>query len=179
MATIRLNMLYSDIFFFFIDKIRSHGIIGVIDRNIPSLHAVAQFFMEIDAQIQPVADRKAVIVSMGNVINQVTRCRPCTLFSNRSRSARIKNPSDPYIRFLAESMVYTEVDVVAAIVFIRKTFAVVDRPVLELGDHSWRSYTPTILSFYRSSSGLKSPSRKSGHVPSPPSPAIRRMIRKR
>ena len=29
-------------------------------------------------------------------------------------------------------MVYTEVDVVAAIVFIRKTFAVVDRPVLEL-----------------------------------------------
>ena len=132
MATIRLNMLYSDIFFFFIDKIRSHGIIGVIDRNIPSLDAVAQFLMEIDAQIQPVADRKAIIVSTGNVINQVTRCRPCTLFGNRSRSARIKNPSDPYIRFLAESMVYTEVDVVAAIVFIRKTFAVVDRPILEL-----------------------------------------------
>ena len=88
--------------------------------------------MEIDAQIQPMADRKAIIVTMGNVVDQVTGCRPGTLFGNRSRSARIENPSDPYIRFLAESMVNTEVDVVAAIVFIRKTFAVVDRPVLEL-----------------------------------------------
>lgn len=60
------------------------------------------------------ADREAVIVAMGNVVDQVTRCRPGTLFGNRSRSARIENPGDPYIRFLAESMVHTEIDVVAA-----------------------------------------------------------------
>ena len=131
-------MFYSDIFLFLIDKVGSHGIIGVIDRNIPSLHATTQFLMEIDTQIQPVTDGEAVIVAMGNVVDQVARCRPGTLLGDRSRSARIENPSDPNIRFLAESMVHTKVDVVAPVVFIRETFAVVDRPVFEpavaLGD---------------------------------------------
>ena len=130
-------MLHTDIFFFLIDKIRSHGIVGVIDRNIPGLHPAAQFLMEIDAQIQPVADRETVIVAMGNIVNQVARCRSGTLLGNRSRSSRIEDPGDPYIRFLAESMVHTEVDVVAAVVFIRETLAVVDRPVLESSACSW------------------------------------------
>ena len=50
-----------------VDQIGVHGIIDIVDTDVPDAHAVFGLLVEVDAQVQAMAGGKTVVVTSGDV----------------------------------------------------------------------------------------------------------------
>ena len=55
------------IFVFAVNDVRIHGIVCIVDTDIPGTHTMFGLLVEVDAEIQTMAGGKAVIVTPGDV----------------------------------------------------------------------------------------------------------------
>ena len=61
------------IFVFAVNDVRIHGIVCIVDTDIPGTHTMFGLLVEVDAEIQTMAGGKAVIVTPGDVTGFLNR----------------------------------------------------------------------------------------------------------
>ena len=123
------------IFVFTVNDVRIHGIVCIIDTDIPGTHTMLGLLVEVDAKVQTMAGWQAIIVAPGDVAGFLNRAigpdDNCRLLGYSDTSPGIEYPGSSYINAVTELMAEIEAEAVAAVIFVRKPSALVDGTVLK------------------------------------------------
>lgn len=123
------------IFVFAVNDVRIHGIVCIVDTDIPGTHTMFGLLVEVDAEIQTMAGGKAVIVTPGDVAGFLNRAigpdDDCCLFGDSDTSTGIEYSGSSCINAVTELMAEIEADAVAAVIFVGEPSALVDGSALK------------------------------------------------
>lgn len=118
---------------FAVHDIRVHGVVGVVQADVPGSHAMFCLLMKVDADIQAVVRRQTVIVALRYVTSGLRAAVGTdddgSAFGYGDTAAGIEYPGDTCVYTFTELMVQAEADVVAAVIFIRKPVSLTDAAV--------------------------------------------------
>ena len=114
-------------------QIGVHGIVGVVEADVPGAHAVLGLLVEVHADVQAVGGGQAVVVAPRYVVGLFGAAvgldddRPP--LGNGEAASCVENPRSTYVDAVAEAVVHAEVDAVTPVVFVGKPPTVVDAAV--------------------------------------------------
>lgn len=114
---------FVDIFLFGIYDVGIHGIVKVVNADVPRTHTVFGLPVEVDADVQPVGGRKLIVVPVRNVVfltdTTVGLDDDGLPFGYSHVASGVEYPRSTYIDAVAELVVQAEVHTVTAVVLVR------------------------------------------------------------
>ena len=128
--SVRIGSPFVLLFILLQNKARIHVVIHIVNTQIPDSLASIMLPVKIEAQVQSMAGRQTIVVPRSNEIGIAERtgrgCHHNPPFRKRGYTAGSKTPSDAQIKLLIEFVIQHKINIVSAVITVRKALSVVD-----------------------------------------------------